>query len=102
MQSMDAELEDQHDDYPNRHLTWAIVTSEGVVSRMHIDTGGLATASYILEGEKWWVVGCGIPDVCRMDQSMPSCTETFTTFNPDRVTPGYHWEGISLRKNDVL
>lgn len=97
MQSMDGNLMDHHDDYVCRHLSWAIVSSAGVVSRIHFDTGGLATASMILEGEKYWVIG----EPERGGRLVDS-TVNFANFRDDHVSSHYRWEGISLRKGDIL
>lgn len=41
----------------NEHTSWAIASTEGVISRVHVDTGGLCTVSMPLTGEKYWNVG---------------------------------------------
>lgn len=86
-----------HDDYVCRHLSWAIVSSEGVVSRIHFDTGGLATATMVLEGGKYWVLGEPIDGVRSVDNTTTGCY-----FWDDCVNSSLQWEGLSLRKNDVL
>lgn len=100
MQNMDHHFSDHHDDYPVRHFTWNIISSPGVVSRMHIDTGGLATASWVLEGEKYWVVGEPLPEY--RDLLQRRSIMAFTSFRDNYVDPGYRYEAMSLRKNDVL
>lgn len=100
MQHMDHLMRFAHDDYPVRHLLWSIISSADVVSRLHIDTGGLATASWILEGEKYWVVGEPLPDY--LPELQRRSILPFTTFRDDYVDPGYRYEGVCLGKNDVL
>lgn len=78
------------------------MSSAGVVSRLHIDTGGLATASRILTGEKIWVVAepkrhYGEPN------EVVGRTYAFADFRDNRVEyMTYRYEAMSLRKNDVL
>lgn len=97
MQNADGNMSTHHDDYVCRHLSWAIVSSAEVVSRIHYDTGGLATGSMILEGEKYWVLG----EPERGERPTDS-TYNHTYFRDDYVDPSLRWEGLSLRKNDVL
>ena len=97
MESMDAQMVTGHDDYPSRHLTWAIASNDGVVSRLHIDTSGLATASMIVHGRKWWVVGQP-----KSEDTDPKRIKLFKKWDDDVISADYQWEAICLDKGDVL
>lgn len=102
MQNVDQQMPEAHDAYPNRHFTWTIMSSAGVVSRLHMDTGGLATASRILHGEKIWVLA--EPIRRRVESNdLIARTDAFGAFRDNQVDD-YHfrYEAMSLRKNDVL
>ena len=98
MENMDAQMEAVHDDYPARHLTWAIASNDGVVSRPHIDTSGLGTASLVVHGRKWWVVGQPL----NSEDTDPKHINLFEQWDDDAISADYRWEAICLDKGDVL
>lgn len=98
MQNIDGQMMAHHDDYPNRHLTWAIVSNEGVVSRPHIDTSGLATASFVVHGRKLWIVGEPQEEYA-VDTSR---TGKFLNWSDEKISTEYRWEAMSLGVGDVL
>lgn len=99
MQNIDGQMVTHHDNYPNRHLTWSIVTCEGVVSRPHIDTSGLATASFVVYGRKLWIVGEPKNEHLAAHTAE---TELFRHWSDEKISPDYRWEAMCLDVGDVL
>lgn len=89
-----------HQSYTAGHLSWAIVSSAGVVSRVHLDTGGLCTASFVLTGHKYWVVATPLPEF--RDVLDPRRVDVFKDWSDEEVDDRYRWEAISLCPGDVL
>lgn len=100
MHGFDARRWAPHQNYPAGHTTWAIVSSAGVTSPVHCDTAGLGTASFVLTGHKYWVVGTPRPE--HRDRLDIRRVGVFSEFEDDLVDDGYRWEAMSLVPGDVL
>lgn len=100
MHGFDARQWGPHQSYPAGHTSWAIVTSAGVVSRIHFDTAGLGTALFVLTGHKYWVVANPLPKH-RHDLD-PRRVGVFKDWDDEFVDNRYSWEGVSLFPGDVL
>ena len=101
MQVFDSEVQNAFDAfYPVNHTSWAIVSSEGVVSRIHLDTAGLATASFILTGSKYWAVA--EPCVDKQVELEITRTDVWSSIRDEEVAPRSRWEAVTLTRGDVL
>ena len=89
-----------HEPKPAAHQSWAIASSQDVVSRIHIDTCGLATASVVLTGKKFWVVGDPLP--VGSQRSSPDSVRAYEKFDSAEPDKFLRWEGVTLRPGNVL
>lgn len=85
----------------NEHTSWAIVSTTGVISRLHVDTGGLGTVSMPLLGEKFWAVGESIRQPDTEDLRRDS-TSRYKDFHSGRVDEMFRWEAVSLNPGTAL
>lgn len=99
MENMDGQMKTHHDHYPSRHMTWCIVNHEGVVSRPHVDTSGLATASFVVHGRKLWIVGEPKDDHL---SAVTAQSELFHKWSDEKISQDFRWEAMSLDVGDVL
>lgn len=56
--------------FPHRHLSWALVASEGAVSCTHMDANGFPTHIRCVKGRKAWIIGrrkSNNPELCFWD-----------------------------------
>lgn len=83
------------------HMSWGIVSSPGVISRVHSDTGGLCTASMPLVGEKYWAVGEPRREPEAKDVQRGSVKQ-YKDFSPGLIDERYRWEAVSLNNETVL
>lgn len=98
MDYIDYEENTHHSAKPSSHLRWSIGTTPDVSSRLHVDTGGLATASMILndEGAKWWAIGKE-----KNPERQPDSMLAFEKFDPGKAGD-FEWDAVLLQKGDVL
>lgn len=93
-----------YDHQADAHTSWAIASTPGVTSRLHVDTGGLATVSLPLTGEKFWAVAT--PRTVSYDQGNSNIergsVNCYKDFNAGYVDPRYRWEAVSLNAGTAL
>lgn len=89
-----------HDTYiPRAHTSWGIVSTQGVVSRVHMDTTGLATVSQPLVGEKFWAVANPRPEFEGIEDGD---IDKYLKFSDDYIDERYRWEAVSLTNRNAL
>lgn len=81
--------------------SWATVSSPGVISRVHVQTGGLCTVSMPLVGEKYWAVGEPREDMEAREVRRGSVKQ-YKTFGSGLIDERYRWEAVSLDKGTAL
>lgn len=98
IETIDYEENAHHSAKPSSHLRWSIGTTPDVSSRLHVDTGGLSTASVILnnEGVKWWALGREKNPRRRADSLL-----AFEKFDPSKAGE-FEWDAVLLKRGDVL
>lgn len=102
MQCLDHQSENskglKNEDAPT---SWASVSTPGVISRVHSDTGGLCTVTMPLTGEKYWAVGepRRAPDT--IDVQTGSVTQ-YKAFDAGLIDDRYRWEAVSLNAGTAL
>lgn len=90
----------QRDSYvPTAHTSWAISSTPGVVSRVHVDTTGLCTVSLPLTGEKLWAVATPIPGVAGIEDGDVT---KYVEFHDSKIDRRYRWEAVSLTNQTAL
>lgn len=91
-----------HDLQPSSDLNWAIVSTQDATSRFHYDTGGLATASIVLSGQKYWVVsrdpGDGLSEGCDAGRTRTR----FIQHNSSTIYDDERFEGLLLSQGTTL
>lgn len=102
MQGLDHQT-DHSSDLKNEdaHTSWATVSTPGVISRVHSDTGGLCTVTMPLTGEKYWAVGEPRGEPENIDIQKGSVRQ-YKAFNPDLIDDRYRWEAVSLNARTAL
>lgn len=79
--------------------SWAIISTAGVISRVHVDTGGLGTVSMVLTGEKYWAIG---EPRSRVSGDLRHSTNAYADFDSGTINPHYRWEAVSLTPGTAL
>ncbi|EIM89525.1 uncharacterized protein STEHIDRAFT_153385 [Stereum hirsutum FP-91666 SS1] len=100
MEFYDAKWSDGHDYKPTSHLSRATVCSAGVISRIGIHSEGLASAIYVLDGEKYVVVAEPLPQFASalaLDR-----VSAFSQFKDHALDRRFRWEGAMLTKGTIL
>lgn len=87
---------------PTNDLNWGIASSSSATSRPHIDTGGLATGSFILSGKKLWAVARDISDGFRDGCEASRYRQTFSNHDSTQIPDGRRFEAVVLREGDAL
>lgn len=83
-------------------MAWAIVSSEHASSRFHVDTGGLATASMILTGAKYWVVSRDLGDNMTDSGDAPKWRNFYGQQSDTEIGEEERFEGVVLGKGTTL
>lgn len=85
----------------NEHTSWAIMSTAGAISRIHVDTGGLNTVSMPLLGEKYWAVGEAFKQPGNEEVQRDSASR-YKAFHSGHVDVRYRWEAVSLNPGTAL
>lgn len=87
---------------PSSDLSWGIVSTRDATSRFHFDTAGLATASVILNGQKYWVVsrepGDGLSEGCDVGRART----VFVNHESHIIREDERFEGLLLSQGTTL
>lgn len=87
---------------PTNDLNWGIASSLYATSRPHIDTGGLATGSFILGGKKLWAVARDFSTGFEDGFEASRYRQTFAEHDSTQIPHGRRFEAVVLREGDAL
>lgn len=100
MEYYDAKWSDGHDYKRTSYLSRALVCSAGVMSPIGANSEGLASAIYVLEGAKYYVIGEPLPQFA--SELALDRVSAFSQFTERGIDGRFRWEGAMLTKGTVL
>lgn len=84
-------------------LEWSLIGGRGTISPLHIDTDGLGTVVFALDGSKYWILATGFGEhesVCTVD-SLGSNWNPYYINDGDKIDR-FRFEAVHLQKGDML